>query len=144
MLRHAFGFAGILLLAAAAQAQCSTLTATGTGAPGTSVTFALDGTDAHAFAFLVIGDTQGTTTINLGPIGTLTLGLAAPFAPLPIGLTDASGDISRAIPVPSAFPASLDLFAQGVTIGFSFVVGPPPSVSFSLCASNVVGFHVGS
>ena len=115
------------LLAANASAQCATLTVTGTGAPGTSLTFNVDGTAVHAFALLAVGETQGTTTIPLGQLGSLTLGLATPFIPLPLGFTNASG-----------VTWGIDLFGQGVTAAYTFM---PFSVTF--CASNVAGFHVG-
>lgn len=131
----------IVCFAAAATAQCAALSVTGSGAPGTAVTLTIDGTAAHAFAFVAIGDTQGTTSIPLGPLGTLDLGLAFPFIPVPVGLTDAAGDASLTINVPTQFTGSLDLFGQGVTIGFSF--SPPTPPTFTLCATNVVAFHVG-
>ncbi len=128
-------------LGTAAAAQCATLSVTGTGAPGTALTLTIDGTAAHAFAFVAIGETQGTTSIPLGPLGTLDLGLAMPFVPVPLGLTNAAGDASLTIDVPSQLTTGLDLFGQGVTIGFSFT--PPGPPSFSLCTTNVVAFHVG-
>lgn len=144
MLRHASLFAGMLALAATAHAQCSTLSITGTGAPGTSLTVSIDGTAAGAIAFLVVGETQGTTPVDLGQLGSFTLGLAAPFVPLPIGMTNAAGDASLSIPVPASFPGSLDLFAQGLTLAFSMGSGTPPTFSFAWCASNVGTLHAGS
>jgi hypothetical protein len=132
------------LLAANASAQaCATLTVTGTGAPGTSLTFDLDGTDAGAFAILAVGQTQGTTTIPLGPLGSLTLGLATPFIPLPLGFTNATGDLSRTISIPTGVTWGIDLFGQGVTADYTFSPGPPPTFSISFCASTVASFHVG-
>jgi hypothetical protein len=130
------------LLAANASAQtCATMTVAGTGAPGTSLTFNFDGQASGAFAFLAVGATQGTTSIPFGPLGTLTLGLDSPFLSLPLGMTDASGDVSVSIPVPNGFPASLDLFAQGVTAELTFT---PPIIGLTFCTSNVVGFHIGA
>ena len=135
------------LLAANASAQsCATLTVTGTGAPGTSLTFDLNATDAGAFAVLAVGQTQGTTTIPMGPLGSLTLGLASPFIPVPLGMTNASGDISRTIAIPAGVTWGVDLFGQGVTAKFTFTPPAPPtppSISLTLCASNVAAFHVG-
>ena len=128
-----------LLLAAAATAQCGTLTATG-GAPGTNLDLALHG-DAHAFAIVAFGQTAGTTTINFGTIATLTLDLAMPFAPVPIGMTDASGDASRSIRVPTGLPGQ-DLLLQGLTASISFT--PPATLGLAFCTSNVVSVHVGS
>lgn len=131
-------------LVAAASAQCSTLSVTGSGAPGTTLQVALDGNSPNAIAWLVLGETQGTTAINLGPLGTLTLGLAAPFTPAPMGMTNLQGDASLTINVPTTLPTTgLDLFAQGVTLGFTFTPGPNP-FGFNWCASNVVGFHIGN
>lgn len=145
MLRSVCIAASTLLLAVAASAQCSTLTSSGTGAPGTTITLSLDGTAANAIAFLVVGETQGSTPVDLGMLGSFTLGLAAPFTPLPIGVTNASGDVSRGIPVPAGFPGSLDLFAQGVTLSIDVGTGPGlPQIAFAWCVSNVVAFHAGS
>ena len=130
------------LLAANASAQCSTLAITGTGAPGTSLTFDLNGTDSHALALLAVGETQGTTTIQLGPLGSLTLGLATPFIPVPLGFTNTSGDISRTINIPSSATFGVDLFGQGVTAAYAFSP-TAPHFSVTFCTSNVVGFHVG-
>lgn len=131
-------------LVAAASAQCSTLSVTGSGAPGTTLQVALDGNSPNAIAWLVLGEAQGTTAINLGPLGTLTLGLAAPFTPAPMGTTNLLGDAALTINVPTALPTTgLDLFAQGVTLGFTFTPGPNP-FGFNWCASNVVGFHIGN
>src|SRR5262245_1135387 len=102
------------LLAANASAQsCAALPVLGTGAPGTSLTFDLNATDAGAFAVLAVGQTQGTTTIPMGPLGSLTLGLATPFIPIPLGMTNASGDISRTIAIPAGVTWGIDLFGQG-------------------------------
>lgn len=134
------------LLAAFVPAQCANLAVTGTGAPGTSLQFAVNGTAASIPAFLMLSLTQGSTSLPLGPFGSLTLGLAQPVLPLPIGMTDASGDASLTIAVPSAATYGLDLFGQGVTVGFSFT--PPtggglPTFSLVTCATNVVSFHLG-
>lgn len=136
------------LLAATASAQsCATLTVSGTGAPGTTLQFNLDGQASGAFAFLAVGMTQGTTSIPLGPLGTLTLGLASPLLTLPLGMTNASGDASVSVPVPNGFPVSLDMFAQGLTAELTITPPSPPtppSISLSFCTSNVVGFHIGN
>ena len=136
------------LLAATTSAQtCATLSVSGTGAPGTALTFSLDGQASGAFAFLAVGPTQGTTSIAFGPLGTLTLGLASPLLTLPLGPTDASGDASVVVPVPNGFPASLDLFAQGVTAELTFTPPSPPTpptFGLTFCTSNVAGFHIGA
>jgi hypothetical protein len=140
MLQNLLLASSLLLLTTTAAAQCS-LAVTGSGAPGTALTFAIDGTGS-GFAFLAIGETQGTTTIPLGSLGTLTLGLDLPFVPLPIGFLDAQGDRSLAVNIPAGVTSGLDLFAQGVTLGISF--GGPGMLTLDLCATNVAAFHVGT
>jgi hypothetical protein len=127
-------------LCTAAHAQCATLTVTGTGAPGTTLTLAIDGTAANQFAWLIVGQTAGSSSLPIGPFGTINLGLAQPWAPVPIGQTDASGDVSLNVQVPASAPATLGLFAQGLTLGFTIGQGPP---SLSSCTTNVVGFSIG-
>lgn len=136
-----FLFSALLLatVAATVSAQnCATLTVTGSGAPGTDVVFALSG-DATSPAFLAIGNTTGTTVFNFGPLGSLTLDLDHPFAIVPLGFTNASGEAGRTVHIPPNFP-SADLFAQGVTISWT----PPPHLTLSFCTSNVVAFHIGA
>ena len=132
--------AGMLAGFASAQ-SCATLTVT--NGPGpipslTTVTFALHG-DANAPAALAIGSTAGSTSIALGPLGTLELGLDRPFAILFLGFSDASGDATRTLRVPTHLPG-MDLNAQGFTVTFT----PPPNLTLTFCTSNVVAFHVGS
>jgi hypothetical protein len=130
------------VLAAFSSAQsCATLTVTNGAGPIpalTMVTFDLHG-DANAPAALAIGPTAGSTTIALGPLGTLELGIDRPFALLFIGLTDASGDASHDIRVPAHLPG-MDLNAQGFTVTFT----APPQITLTFCTSNVVPFHVGA
>lgn len=141
MLKHVLLSVSLASLVATATAQsCGTLTATGSGAPGTSVELALTGSTPDAIAVLVIGDTLGTTTIAT-PFATLELGIAMPFIPVPIGMTDENGDASLTIDVPANVTQGVDLFGQGVAIEFS--VGPMgPSLDF--CVSNTEGFHLGT
>ena len=130
------------LLGGFAQAQsCATLGVT--SAPGqnpsvTVFTFALHG-DAHAPAGLAIGPTAGSTSIALGSLGTLDLGLARPFEILFIGVTDAAGDVSHVVRAPNSLPGR-NLNAQGFTV--TFTAQPQPTLSF--CTSNVVSFHIGT
>ncbi|MFO1078468.1 MAG: hypothetical protein U1E73_12160 [Planctomycetota bacterium] len=132
--------AALAAFAATASAQCGTLATTGTGAPGTALTIDLSGATPMAMAALAVGDTLGTTTINLGSFGSLTLGLAQPFIPLPLGRTDAAGAASRTINVPSTVTQGIDLNAQAVVLGISFGQG---GLSLTFCATNVVSFHLG-
>jgi hypothetical protein len=126
----------LALLATTAAAQCGTLTITGTGAPGTTLTVAVHG-DPNAIAFLVVGDTAGTTSIPLGTTS-LDLGIAEPFIPFGIGFTNASGDASQAFTIPNGIPQHTTL-GQGLTASF----GMPPNFSLSFCTSNVVSFSIG-
>ena len=144
MLRSTLFVTSLACLAATASAQsCATLAITGTGAPGTSLNVSVDGPAGPAIVFLVAGEQQGSLSFNLGPLGTLNLGLADVALVLPLGMADAQGDVSRAIPIPAGLPAtiSVDVFGQSVGLGWSFQPLPP---TFSLCTSNVVGFHIGS
>ena len=132
-------FTSLLLclgVAGTVAAQNCTLTITG-GAPSTNLTFAFTGAPRSP-ALVVIGDTQGTTTLNFGSLGSLTLGLAQPFLPAPLGLTDANGAVTLSVRVPNGVPSS-DLFGQGVDVTFT----PPPNVSLTFCTTSVVAFHVG-
>jgi hypothetical protein len=139
--------ASLGLFATAASAQCSTLAITGTGLPGTTLQVDLTGSTAAAIAFVVIGETQGSTTITLGSAGSLTLGLDGPFLPVPLGMTSATGAVSRGFPVPSAATVGVDGFGQGLTLSFSFTPptgGGMPTFGFSTCTSNVAPFHFGA
>ena len=119
--------------------NCSSLTVTGSGAPSTQLSFAVTGATANALTLVLVGDTTGSTVINT-PFGTLTLGLAAPFIPLPLGVTNAQGAVTVQFNVPAGTP-SADLFGQALTVGFSTGGGRP---SLSFCTSNVAGFHIGN
>jgi hypothetical protein len=141
MLRIAVALTGLLTAAATATAQCSTLSITGTGAPGTSLAVQLDGSAAHAIAFLVVGESQATLPLST-PFGNLTLGVD-PSLLLGLGLTNQQGDLSASIAIPANLPStiSLNVFGQAVTLGMTMT---PPPPTFGWCASNVVGFHIGS
>ena len=133
----------LALCAGTARAQnCGDLQVTGNGAPGTDVVLDLVGSTPNAFAFCAIGDTQGTTTIHLGSFATLTMDLATPFIPIPMGRTDANGDASLTISVPSGFAQSLDLYGQAVAVDFGIV--PGTGISLSFCVSDVEMFHLGT
>lgn len=137
-------FLASLTLAAIAPAQdCANLTVSQNNS---EITFELtsDGDD-NALAIIAIGKTEGNTSISFGPLGSLELGLAMPFAPIPIGFTS-DGDASRSFTVPSGIPA-MELFAQGLTaeltIGLDMGNIPPmPMIGWDFCTSNVVGFQL--
>ena len=130
----------IATLSTGATAQCGTLAANGSGAPGSSLELALTGSTPMSFAFLAVGDTLGTTSIEIGTLATLELGIEMPFIPLPLGRTDMNGDASLTIDVPSTVTMGIDLYGQGVGVDFDF--GPTgPSLDF--CVSNTVAFSLG-
>jgi hypothetical protein len=126
----------LLAAAAAAPAQSCSLAVSG-GAPGSTLSISVTGAPM-SLAAVAVGQTAGTTVIDLGSLGSLTLGLAQPFVPVPIGILDSNGTASVSIPVPSQLPA-LDLVMQGVTVGVSVM-----PFALSLCGTNVVSVHVGA
>src|SRR5262249_61201870 len=80
----------IPLVAAAAPAQsCATLTVSGTGLPGTDLVFSYQGAP-HAYGFLIIGDTQGPTTIHSASLGPLTVDPDCPCSPPADGRANAT------------------------------------------------------
>jgi hypothetical protein len=127
------------VLASPAVAQsCSKLAVEGTGKPGTDLTFKLSGGAAKAPAVLFVATETGKTTIKLGTLGTLELGLAMPVIPVPMPVTDASGASTLVIPIPKAKIPEIALHGQGTTVKFTL---PPPKLTF--CTSNVVDFKIG-
>jgi len=128
-----------LLLAGVSQAQsCGTLAVTGSGAHGTQLTIAVTGATANSFAILAVAENTGTTTINLPMSGTLTLGLASPIIPLPLGRTDASGNASVSFNVPARLTTAHNVNGQAVTVSFTF-----HPFALSACTSNVAAFAIG-
>jgi hypothetical protein len=82
--------------------------------------------------------------LSVGPFGSLTLDVASPFGVLPLGFTDASGDVSVSFAVSSSIPAGvlpdLTLTLQAVNVSFSGAM--PPSLSF--CTSNTATLVIGA
>lgn len=147
MLTKSLLVASLALLSNALSAQCSTLAITGTGLPGTTLQVDLTGSTASAITFLVIGETQGSTTITLGSAGSLVLGLDEPFFPVPLGMASATGAVSRGFAVPSTATVGVDGFGQGLSLAFTFALptgGGMPTFGFSTCTSNVAPFHFGA
>jgi hypothetical protein len=90
----------------------------------------------------VIGGKQGATTIGVGPLGTLELGLDSPFMKRPMGRTNSSGEATLIVRVPPGRPHSLDLFAQGVSARLD--LQPPGPPTLVTCTSGVESFHMGN
>jgi hypothetical protein len=131
--------AALLSLTSMATAQaCGSLAIVGTGAPGTIMQVDVTGAQAGGVAMLVIGDTLGSTTLPLPLGGSLILGLAEPFFPLPVGEIDAAGAATTSIQLPSVLGPQILLNAQAVVFGFSLM-----PFGFSACASNLVPFTIG-
>jgi hypothetical protein len=139
----------------ACQTPCSTLTVTGTVNPGQTVTIDVTGATPESITILAIAKDPGSTTLNFGPFGTLVLDLDSPFIPLPIGFTDAAGDLTWAVSIPAnaspnAFQTA-DAYLQAVTVDVTRpgggMPGMPPMGPFlptlSFCVSNVATLHIG-
>lgn len=129
--------ASFLALAGTASAQCGTLTITGPGTAGSTLDVAVAGTSAGGFVAVMVGETAGSTTINVGPLN-LTLGLDMPFFPVPLGRADGNGDVSRSFTIPGAVNQQIALNGQAATLLLSIF-----PFSLSTCATNVVAFTVG-
>ena len=140
MLRPLAALASTLALTAVAAAgTCSTLAITVTpDATGFVNDIAIDLTGAHpdSLALLAFGETLGTTTIST-PLGGLDLALASPFNLIPLGMTDANGDVAMATSAPAGI--GLDLHAQAITAGLTPGF---PLPSFDFCVSNVADFSL--
>lgn len=156
-MRKLLAFASLALLAATASAQCATYSVSGSGSAGGTLTFSFNGSTAGAYCFAVIGQTQGSLPINLGMLGSLTLGITDPSAILPIGVANAQGDASFSLSIPSNVPnpGSTTLKSQGVSLSYTASLpgggggpgggGPNlPNLGFTWCTSNVVSFTIGS
>ena len=131
----------LLALPASAQGLCSTLSITterDPDLPRQPVTIDVAGTTPGAPVFLAVGATQGTTTINLRPFGTLVLGLERPFSTTLIGVADANGDLERSYDLPSDL--GLTRYAQSVAVSATTVPGGRPKPT--ICTSDVVRFDL--
>lgn len=129
--------------------SCSTLTITGSINAGQTLTIAVAGAGANDPTVLAVSQSLGSTTLNFGPLGSLTLDLASPFLFFPLGTTDGNGDVSLSIAIPGNLPPgaaipSHDFHCQAVSIGVSLPgAGGPPLPSLSFCASNTATLHAG-
>ena len=128
--------ASLLAIVAPLSAQC-TLTVDGDGSAGSTMTFNLAGGGANMPAILFVGWSDATRTLNIGPLGSLTI-LKMPAIPVRLGRTDGNGDASRAVTV-APIPC-VTLYGLAVTAGLDFSSFPP---SISSCSTDVVEFTVG-
>ena len=128
----------LLALVTTASAQsCGALAISG-GTAGASVAIALSAAPAGGYVVLAVGEQAGSTVVPLPLGGSLVLGVAAPFVPMPIGVADASGNLAVAVPVPANLPRQLQLQVQAAVVQVAF-----PPLSLSACASNVVPVTIG-
>lgn len=141
--------AALALCGLTAGAQTCQFTVGGSVTPGSTVTLDLVDSIPDSPTLLAVGETQGSTTFNIA-MSSFTVDLDMPFAALPFGTTDANGDISRTVDIPSGIPASslpqTTLFLQAVTLDFGFSIGSggPPSFTLNTCVSNVESLQVGT
>jgi hypothetical protein len=135
---HRLTIAALLALASLASAQdCGVLAITGSGASGTSLQVDVSGATANGFALIVVGETLGSTSVPLPLGGSLSLGLATPYFPIPVGVVDAAGAATLSVPIPDLMGYQISLNAQAVVISIAIPFG------LNACASNVVGFTIG-
>jgi hypothetical protein len=130
--------AGLLVGSLQAQTPCANLDVHVSQGQQQTVVFNVQG-DPNAFVGLVLGTQAGSTTVPLGALGTLQLGVASPFDVQWIGNTDSRGNLTEVVHVPANVPAT-DLVAQAFTVPVSNVTNPP----LHFCTSNVVPFRVGT
>jgi hypothetical protein len=117
---------------------CSTLDVVGDGLPCTDLTFVLSGAPPHAPAFLIFGLDAGTTVLGVGSLGRLTLDLAWPWIPIPLGQTDADGGADLNVPLPPWPLPLITFYGQAVAID-----AKQASSGSAFCTSNLVEFTVG-
>jgi hypothetical protein len=117
---------------------CSTLDVVGDGLPCTELGFVLSGAPPHAPAFLIVGLDAGTTALGVGSLGRLTLDLAWPWIPIPLGLTDEVGGADLNVPLPPWPLPLIGFYGQAVTID-----AKQASSGSAFCTSNLVEFTVG-
>lgn len=125
----------LLALPLAAQEPCSDLEIL---VDGQTVTIDVTGAPANAATFLASGETPGETTIDVGELGSFTVDLDQPFAVLPLGETDANGELSVTIEVPTL---GVTLHNQALTLEITLEVPPPPGevpLQVEACESDVV------
>lgn len=137
MLRKLSQVLGAALLCAlpanAVGGNCSSLaiTTADNGDGTTHVAFDVTGSAANSIHLILIGDTVGDVTFDLAGT-TLTLGLLPPFFGVPLGLSDAAGDLSVGFDIPAGLG---DWNGQSIGVEFS-------TAGFGFCTSNVASFSI--
>lgn len=116
---------------------CGSLAIQG-GAAGSQLSVSFSGAVAGNLAVLVVGEQAGASQVALPLGGSLLLGVAEPFFPLPLGVVDASGAASLQLQVPASLPAQISVQAQAVSLGYTMM-----PFGLSACASNVVPVTIG-
>jgi hypothetical protein len=128
-----------VLVAGLAAGQCSTLAVAGSINAGQTVSIGVSGAPADSATFLAVGETAGSTSIMV-PGSTLVLGLAEPFAVLPLGVTDAAGAVSLSVSIPADVPAGslpdATFILQAVTVSFGAIGPIPMPIVLTFCVSN--------
>lgn len=136
-MRTLFAAASLALAGLLPAQGCGSLAISG-GAAGSQVSISISGAAAGSFAVLVVGEQQGSTQVPLPIGGSLVLGIAEPFFPIPIGMADLAGAVSLQLQVPASLPGQISVHAQAVSLGYSLM-----PFQISACASNVVPVTIG-
>ena len=108
------------------------------GASGSQLSISVAGASSGSYAILVVGEQAGSTQVPLPIGGSLVLGIAEPFFPVPIGMADMAGAVSLQLQIPANLPGQLSLQAQAVSLGYSLM-----PFAIRACASNVVPVTIG-
>ena len=104
---------------------------------GVSITVDVTNSLPDASTFLVVGENQGSTTIGIGPFGSLTLGIEAPFVVFPLGNADGNGAASAGFSV-AAVPIQIDpIVTNAQAVAFDVTIGGG-AIQLDTCTSNVV------
>ena len=114
----------LLVIAVPSNGQVS-LALTGNICAGDSVTASVSGGGPMLLTMLAMGETTGSTTIGSGA-SAVTIGLDNPFVIIPIGFTDANGDVDLTINIPAGVDPSIlpgQLHVQAATLDFSVGMG---------------------
>ncbi len=118
-----------VLLSAATQAQSLRVSVARTGS---KATITVSGARKGLPVVIWFGLRKGSTKIYAGSamIESLTLGLALPFVPVPMGMADSSGKASISFPAPRKLPISI----------LGQALSPTPKIKFGLPPKIVLGW----